>query len=591
MPVKSPVPDVVIPDVDITTFFFSKAQRSIDALAAAGISEPPIIIDAASGRPLRFSDVKRNSLAIARALDDLLLKDCCTHEGGDKVVENTGLDRVVLVLMRGNILYSSVHFGIMMAGCTHMLLYPYQTAQELADKFKSAGFAKVVAAFVEEDAVGMLQEATKIAGVELQENAIIAVAGDDDGVTAGRITVDDVIRENIDKPFTPYPFTAETLATTPSLIVHSSGTSGRAKGIILTHRNIVASCSMFNGSITETPVSKDQLPLRDNDTGIISSQNRAIELLSPFHIYGHTVLAYSALIGGGCVVSVKEFSTFACLEAVERYRITHFNATPKILHTLLWETTKVDDNTQTVVRLRDYPYTEFQIGSVVFVGCGGSPIPPAMKLKYSEYFGGAAITNIYGQTEASSIIASHMWGGVVPAVPGSAGVLAPNSLAKVVDAEGNETDEFGELCISGPHIMKSYIGNVKSPIVDGFFSTGDYARLSADGHVFLRGRLDDIVHTAQGAIVPNDIEEMLADNSSIIDSAVVGVGAKGEAQAIVFLALAQSDVPKSELLADIVQFVKSKTGNSHIIGREIAEIPKNPSGKKVPHLMVEQLCL
>ncbi|KAJ1887821.1 hypothetical protein LPJ81_006450 [Coemansia sp. IMI 209127] len=137
----------------------------------------------------------------------------------------------------------------------------------------------------------------------------------------------------------------------------------------------------------------------------------------------------------------------------------------------------------------------------------------------------------YGQTESSSIIAGNTWG--IQAAPGAVGVLYPNSVAKVIDANGNETDALGELCVSGPHVMKGYVGNVKSPIVDGFLHTGDYARLSADGHVYIHGRLEDVVHTPQGPIVPADVEAMLADKHAIIDSAVVGVGAKGEAQAVV----------------------------------------------------------
>ncbi|KAJ1897348.1 hypothetical protein LPJ81_004557, partial [Coemansia sp. IMI 209127] len=190
-------------------------------------------------------------------------------------------------------------------------------------------------------------------------------------------------------------------------------------------------------------------------------------------------------------------------------------------------------------------------------------------------------------TESSSIIAGNSWN--IQAAPGAIGVLYPNSVAKVVDANGNETDKLGELCISGPHVMKGYVGNVKSPIVDGFLHTGDYARLSADGHVYLHGRLADVVHTAQGLIIPTDVEAMLADNPAILDSAVVGVGAKGEAQAVVFLVLAGSDVPKNELLSDVRQFVRMQMGNPHIVCREVSQIPKTPAGKILRHLLLDQL--
>ncbi|KAJ1782491.1 hypothetical protein LPJ59_006799, partial [Coemansia sp. RSA 2399] len=280
-----------------------------------------------------------------------------------------------------------------------------------------------------------------------------------------------------------------------------------------------------------------------------------------------------------------EFEAAACLEAIERYKITHISATPRIMQTLLHETTKVAD--ACTVRMRDNPEAKFHIGSVVAVGCGGASVPPAAKQKYSEYFGGAPLAVGYGQTECTGLITSDSW--KIQAAPGAVGVLYPNTVAKVVDASGNETDALGELCISGPHVMKGYVGNVPSPIVDGFLYTGDYARLSADGHVYLHGRLEDVVYTSQGLIVPTDIEAMLADNPAIVDSAVVGVGAKGEAQAVVFLVLADSDVPKNEMLADISHRSMTLAKSSHIVCHEIPKIPRNLAGKAIKALLFEHI--
>ncbi|KAJ1792919.1 hypothetical protein LPJ59_004782 [Coemansia sp. RSA 2399] len=502
MPVKSPIPDVDVPHVDIATYIFAKAQARVDALTAAGISEPPLVIDAVSGRSLCFSEIKRNTLAIARGLSALIPRDPTSKIENNE--QSICIDRAVLVLLHNDVMYSAIHFGILMAGCTHVALNPRASVEELAAKLKEIGLTSVVAAFVDAEAVDALESAAEITGVELQKQAIFTISNDKP------LTLDALVQENIDKPFTPYEFTPEKTATLPALVMYSSGTSGRAKGI--------------------------------------------------------------------------EFEVTACLEAIERYKITHICGTPKILHTILHETTKVDACT---VRMRDRPEAEFRIGSVIVVACGGTSLPLVLRCRYSEYFGGALVMVGYGQTETSSIIAGNSWG--ILAAPGAVGVLCPNSVAKVIDANGNETDKLGELCISGPHVMKGYVGNVKSPIVDGFLHTGDYARLSADGHVYLHGRLADVVHTAQGLIIPTDVEAMLADNPAIIDLAVVGVGAKGEAHAVVFLVLADSDVPKNELLADISQFIKAKTANPHIACREITNLPRNLAGKVIPHLLLDQL--
>ncbi|KAJ2402993.1 hypothetical protein GGI23_000304 [Coemansia sp. RSA 2559] len=576
MPVKSPIPDVDIPHVDIATFLFSKAQARVDALAAAGVDEPPLVIDAVSGRSLCFSDIKRNALAIARGLSALIPKDPTSKSASGE--QNICIDRAVLMLMRNNVMYSAVHFGILMAGCTHVALDSKLSAQELATKLKEIGLTLAVAAFVDAEAVDALEAAAKIAGVELLEQAVFTISNDD------HLALDTLVQENIGKPFTPHAFTPEETATSPALVVYSSGTSGRAKGIVLTHRNILAGCAMVGSYSAQTTTAERYSPTGIDGNGINRSPNRMLAPLPPCHVYGHSVPSYHALISGQSVVFLREFEATACLEAIERYKITHISATPKIMQTLLHETTKVDACT---VRLRDGPEAKFHIGSVVSVICGGASVPPATSQRYSEYFGGALVMVGYGQTESAGVITNNGWG--IQIAPGAIGVLYPNTAAKVVDAEGNETDALGELCISGPHVMKGYVGNVKSPIVDGFLHTGDYARLSADGHVYFHGRLEDVVHTAHGQIIPTDVEAMLADNPAVVDSAVVGVGEKGKAQAVVFLVLADSDVPKNELLADISQLVKTLARSAHIVCHEIPKIPRNLAGKAIRAMLSEHI--
>ncbi|KAJ2394112.1 hypothetical protein GGI23_004816, partial [Coemansia sp. RSA 2559] len=357
MPVKSPIPDVDIPHVDIVTFFFDKAQARADALAAAGVSELPLVIDAVSGRSLCFSDIKRNTMAIARGISALIPKNPAIKSGSDE--QGIRIDRAVLVLLLNDVIYSAIHFGILMAGCTHVALDPKLSAQELATKLMEIGLTSAVAAFVDAEAIGELEAAAKIAGVELQKQAIFTMGSEE------RLALDTLVQENIDKPYTPYEFTPEESATTPALVVYSSGTTGRAKGIVLTRRNILAVCTMVGG---------------------YSAQNITTE--------GQSL-------------------------------------------------TDTDGDDTCTVRMRDNPEVKFHIGSVVTIICGGAPILPATKQKYSEYFGDALVIVGYGQTESSGVITSNSW--EVQAAPGAIGVICPNSEAKVVDAEGNETDKLGEL--------------------------------------------------------------------------------------------------------------------------------------------------
>ncbi|KAI9505987.1 hypothetical protein BX070DRAFT_183653, partial [Coemansia spiralis] len=351
-----------------------------------------------------------------------------------------------------------------------------------------------------------------------------------------------------------------------ALIIYSSGVTGPPKGIMLTHRNIVAMMVMVGGPATSR-----------------RSQSHILSALPLWHIYGHCVLCYQPFINGDCAVQLPSFEATAYLGAIEKYGVNRISGTPRLLHALLRETTKVGENTAIVDA---HPSRKFDIGTVKVVGCGGSSLPPALKQKCSDYFGGAPVVVGYGMTESTSIIAGNSW--CTPA-PGAVGVLYPNTIAKVVDAQGNETSGIGELCISGPHIMKGYIGSesvFKS--IDGFFHTGDYVQLSKNGHVYLHGRLTDIIHTSQGPVSPTDVESILATCPAIEDSAVVGVGTQGSAQAVACVILARSQTPKENLLADITQWIRKQAGNEEIACCETTAIPKTISGKILRRCLVEQ---
>ncbi|KAJ2548847.1 hypothetical protein GGH95_006358, partial [Coemansia sp. RSA 1836] len=300
--------------------------------------------------------------------------------------------------------------------------------------------------------------------------------------------------------------------------------------------------------------------------------SRVLSALPLSYVYGHSVLCYQSLASGDCIVQLPAFDLAMYLETIERYKIERLSGTPNLLHTLLCFTTKVDKG---VVALTSAPARRFDISSVKTIGCGGAPLPSCLRQRYSEYFSGAPIVTGYGQTESSSTIAGSSW--QKPA-PGAVGVLYPNSVAKVIDAEGRETADFGELCVAGPHITKGYVGAHKSPVdASGFLHTGDYARIDAGGNVFLRGRMADLIYSARDLISPVDIEDALFEHQSVEDCAVVGEGVKGHAQPVAYVVPVPA-LRTPRLLDDLEAWLRERTGVS-IACREVCAIPKSLAGK------------
>ncbi|KAJ1938081.1 hypothetical protein EC988_007700 [Linderina pennispora] len=182
--------------------------------------------------------------------------------------------------------------------------------------------------------------------------------------------------------------------------------------------------------------------------------------------------------------------------------------------------------------------------------------------------------------ESTSIIAGSSW--TTPR-EGAVGVLYPNSSAMVIGTDGQETGGFGELCVSGPHVMHGYVNTATSPVASGFLRTGDYARVSTDGHVFLRGRIADIVYTAEGAVVPTDVENALADCSLVRDCAVKGEGPKGSAMPVAYI-VPREAAASDNTLQQISQWAKTHAGVA-IECRAVEAIPKSPAGKVLRYLL------
>ncbi|MFE9021464.1 long-chain fatty acid--CoA ligase [Streptomyces sp. NPDC007808] len=322
------------------------------------------------------------------------------------------------------------------------------------------------------------------------------------------------------------------------LIMYTSGTTGRPKGAMLTHGNIT--WNAINVLV---------------DTDLIADE-RALVSAPLFHTAGLNMLTLPVLLKGGTCVLAEAFDPDATFDLIERHRITFMFGVPTMF--------------DQVARHPRWPTAD--LSSLRILTCGGSPVPTPLIAAYQER--GLTFLQGYGMTEAAPgtlfLDAEH-----AVSKAGSAGVPHFFSDVRVVrpDMAAVDVGETGEVVVRGPHVMPGYWGlpeETAASLADGWFRSGDAARVDEDGYVFIVDRIKDMIISGGENIYPAEIEDLLLAHPDIAECAVIGVpddkwgevpravvvpraGTAPDPEAILaFLAgrLARYKIPKSVVLAD-----------------------------------------
>ncbi len=275
-------------------------------------------------------------------------------------------------------------------------------------------------------------------------------------------------------------------------LLYTSGTSGRPKGVMLSHANIRTNI--------EQAVDYVQFDRRDVLLGV----------LPQFHSFGFTVLTLLPLSIGAQVVFSARFVPGKIVRLFREHRPTAFVAIPSMYHALM--------------SVKEAGPEDFS--SLRFAVSGGEPLPRAVAEKFRERFG-VTIAEGYGLTETSPVT---NWCLPQEYRPGSVGRALPRIEERIVDmAAGGDLgpDQDGEVRIKGPNIMKGYfqLAEQTAAMFDerGFLRTGDIGRFDRDGHLYITGRLKEMIIVGGENVFPREIEEVLDRHESVQASAVIGV--------------------------------------------------------------------
>lgn len=296
-----------------------------------------------------------------------------------------------------------------------------------------------------------------------------------------------------------------------AVIFYTSGTTGRPKGAISTHRSMIANLQ----NTLYTAISGTMLASAEGiDAGYTTGDTVSL-LTSPlFHVSGcHSGLVVGMLAGVKLVIPAGRFEPLTALELIQDNKVTVWATVP----TMVW-------------RVCEHPARhEYDTSSVTSVAFGGSPSAEELQRKIRETFPNVRTTsNAYGLTETSSV-ATVITGPDARRKPWSVGPPVPTVEVRISGADGADAPvgQPGEVCIRGPILMKGYWGKPEATAdaidADGWLHTGDIGMLDDEGFLSITDRMKDMIIRGGENIYCVEIENRLVENPKVADAAVIGV--------------------------------------------------------------------
>ena len=502
----STLPDVEIPSgISITDYTLRMADE---------LGDQPAIIDGPTGRTQTFTELKQGIQLIAGAL-----------------AERGFGPGSVLGIMAPNIPeYASFFHGAAYAGGTVTTINPTYTAGEVKHQLIDSGATILVT-------ISMFLDVAREAAEGTSVTELVSIDPVDGASSMFDFLGSPPLTEQV-------PVDTDAV---PVVLPYSSGTTGKSKGVILSHDNLTANIEQCKHVMN------------------YSTEDIALAILPFFHIYGMQVLMNGLLANGVTIVTMPRFDLEQALTIIQERKVTWFFAVPPI-----------------VLALAKHPLVdEYDTSTVKVIFSGAAPLSGELGDEAAQRLGCEVIQG-YGMTELSPV--SHA---TIPgqSKAGSSGLTISNTECRIVDLEGNDLgiDEDGELWVRGPQVMKGYLNNDDATRAtideDGWLHTGDVAHFDSDGHIYIVDRIKELIKYKGFQVPPAELEGLLLTHPAIADSAVIGIP-DDEAGEIpkAFITLKPGQEATAE---EIQEFIAGQVASYKQVRllEFIDEIPKSASGK------------
>jgi acyl-CoA synthetase (AMP-forming)/AMP-acid ligase II len=504
-----------VPNIDLASFTLRHARE---------LGDKPAVIDAATGGSLSYAELERSVRRFAAGL---------AARGFAKG------DTCCLCLPNVPEFVIAFH-GVLAVGGRCTTANPLYTARELGHQLADTDARLLVTV---PSSLEAAREAATSTGCE------VFVVGDVDGAAPFSALLGDAGAA----PDVTIDPDADVAA-----ILYSGGTTGLPKGVLLSHRNLVATLALGEQAMA------------------LSADDVSLAALPFFHVFGLHVILNFALQAGATVVAMARFELRQFLRSIERYRVTRAYVVPAIAHALA-----------------DEPAVErSDLSSLRHVLSGAAPLG-SESTKATERLLGCPLTEGFGMTEMSAI--THL----VPPFgserkPGSIGPPIPGVECRLVDPEtGRDVGpaERGELWMRSPKVMRGYLNNPEATAAmvdaDGWLRSGDIAVVDEDGWFSVVGRIKEIIKYKGFQVFPAELELILIGHADVADCAVIGVPDEvaGEVPKAFVVPAGHRPDPDS-----VIRYVAEQVApHKRIRAIEFIDaIPKSQSGRILRRILLER---
>lgn len=507
---KSPHAAVTIPEVSITDYVLRRADE---------LGDKPALIDGPTGRTFSYGQLRGYITRLASGF----AKHGVT-KGDVFAIYSPNLPE-----------YALAFHAVATLGAATTMVPPLFTDEEIIKQLADSG-AKYLLTIPP-----LMEKASQVA----QATGIrkIFVIGEAEGAISFASLIADganIAQGGFEVQIDP----GEDIAALP----YSSGTTGFPKGVMLSHRNLVAMLRQMeaNDAFSETDTMVCVVPM--------------------YHLYGLHIVVNLGLSQGATIVTVPRYDLDQFLRVMEQYKVTIAPLVPPLVLAL-----------SRAPQLDDY-----DLSSLRLIHCGAATLADNVARDCSTRLG-CEIRYGYGLTEVSPLSHTSV-ADPEKHMAGSVGYCLPNTECKIVDYTTEaelEANQEGEICVRGPQVMKGYAGNPGATIdmikPDGWLRTGDIGYCDEEGRLFVVDRLKELIKTNGRQVAPAELESLLLSHAAIADAAVIPSPDEKSGEVPKAFIVLKSKVSAEE----IMDFVATRVAPYKRIRRVefVSEIPKSPAGK------------